>query len=145
LNQCREKARTCLTLSSSSISSILQLIVNAEDKLDSRRTSYSLNTIRCLFVQDLLPIALENRSLINVQTHVCHRWLIYAIEFYMEYWIVCYSKNRQINLHVELDGHQQMFQCDQPMERLDHLMELALHRQENFNWQQFMMKNDQQM
>ena len=119
-------------------------MINAEAKLDCHRNSSSLNVLRCLFVKDLLPIALENRSRLNVQVHLCHRWLISAIEFYMEYWLTCYQKNQQTNVHIALEGNEQMFQCDHPIKQLDQLMESAIDGQENFNWQQFSINNGTQ-
>ena len=62
LNQCRDKSLACLSLSSSSISSILQLIINTENKIGFNTKLTSLNILRCLFVQDLLPIVLENKK-----------------------------------------------------------------------------------
>lgn len=119
-------------------------MINAEAKLDCHRNSSSLNVLRCLFVEDLLPIALENRSRLNIQVHLCHRWLISAIEFYMEYWLTCYQKTEQTNIHIGLEGNEHMFQCDHPIKQLDQLMESAIDGQENFNWQQFSINNGTQ-
>jgi len=139
LNQCREKALACLSLSSSSSSSILQLIINAEDKIKFT----SLNILRCLFVQDLLPIVLENRHKFDIQSHLCHKWLIYAIEFYIEYLIISLKIK---NIHVKLEGnYDKIFQCENPIEQIDKLMNLAINVQQNFNWQQFITHHGNQM
>ncbi len=143
MNQCREKALACLSLSSSSSSSILQLIINAEG-FNIKFTS--LNILRCLFVQDLLPIVLENRQRFDIQSHLCHKWLIYAIEFYMEYLINCWQNNQIRNIHVRLEGNfYKTFQCENPLEQIEKLMNLAMSVQENFNWQQFIIHQGNQM
>ncbi|CAF3403717.1 unnamed protein product [Rotaria socialis] len=143
LNQCREKALACLSLSSSSsISSILQLIINTEEKIGFNIQQTSLNILRCLFVQDLLPIVLENRQRLNIQSHLCHKWLIYAIEFYLEYFIICFKTNQIINIHVKLEGNsERTYQCDNPIEQIEKLINLAMTMQENFNWQQFIINH----
>lgn len=146
LNQVREKALVCLSLSSSSsISSILQLIINTEDKIGFNTKQTSLNIIRCLFVQDLLPIVLENRQRLNIQPHLCHKWLIYAIEFYLEYLIKCFKNNQITTLPIKLEGsYDKTYQCDNPIEQIEKLMNLAMGVQENFNWQQFIIQNGNQ-
>ncbi|CAF0749664.1 unnamed protein product [Rotaria sp. Silwood1] len=147
LNQCREKAFACLSLSSSSsISSILQLIINTEDKIGFNTKITSLNILRCLFVQDLLPIVLENRQRLNIQPHLCHKWLIYAIEFYLEYLIKCFQNNQITNIPVRLEGnYDRTYQCDNPIEQIEKLMNLAMSGQENFNWQQFIIQPGNQI
>ena len=137
LKKAREKARACLSLSSSS-SSVLPLILQTEEKC---RPSTSLNTLRCLFVEDLLRLALENPLPWNVPVHQCHRWLIQALEFYAEYAIESYKKNPQMNLHLQLEGTKEMYQCDQPMQQFDHLMQLAVQRDENFQWKRFLVSS----
>ncbi len=133
LNDCREKALACLSLSSTSISSILQLIINTENKIGFNIQLTSLNILRCLFVQDLLPIVLDNREKFDIQSHLCHKWLIYAIEFYLEYLIKSLNNNQ-----IKLEGNDnQIFQCENPIEQIEKLIHLALHVQQNFNWQQF--------
>jgi len=135
LNQCRTKALACLTLSSSSISSILQLIINTENKIGFNTKLTSLNILRCLFVQDLLPIVLENLQKFDIQSHLCHKWLIYAMEFYIEYLIISLKTK---SIHIKLEGNNdQTFQCENPIEQIEKLMNLALNVQQNFNWQQF--------
>ncbi|CAF0989052.1 unnamed protein product [Rotaria sordida] len=148
LNQCRKKAFACLSLlsSSSSISSILQLIINTEDKIGFNTKLTSLNILRCLFVQDLLPIVLENRQRLNIQSHLCHKWLIYAIEFYLEYLIKCFKNNYITNIHIKLEGnYDRTYQCDNPIEQIEKLMNLAMSVQENFSWQQFILYHGNQI
>ncbi|CAF3587624.1 unnamed protein product, partial [Rotaria sp. Silwood2] len=147
LNQCREKALACLSLSSSSsISSILQLIINTEDKIGFNTKITSLNILRCLYVQDLLPIVLENRRRLNIQPHLCHKWLIYAIEFYLEYFIKCFKNNQITNIHVKLEGsYDRTYQCDNPIEQIEKLMNFAVSAKENFNWQQIVTYHGNQM
>ena len=135
LNQCREKALACLALSSSSISSILQLIVNTESKISFSKPTTSLNILRCLFVQDLLPLVLENRQKLDIQSHVCHQWLMSAIEFYLEYYI---HSSKFAHHRVQLQGSEsETFFCENPMESIEKLLQSAVNIQENFHWQQF--------
>lgn len=135
LNQCRDKALACLKLSSSSISSILQLIINIEHKIGFNLQLTSLNILRCLFVQDLLPIVLENRYKFDIQIHLCHKWIIYALEFYLEYMI---KSLKTSNYQIKLEGNnEQLYQCENPMEQIEKLMNLAINDQQNFNWQQY--------
>lgn len=135
LNQCRDKAFACLKLSSSSLSSILQLIINTENKIGFNIQSTSLNILRCLLVQDLLPIVLENRQKFDIQTHLCHKWIIYAMEFYIEYWI---KSLKTPNIQIKLEGnYDKTFQCENPIEQIDKLMNLAINVQQNFDWQEF--------
>ncbi len=92
-----------------------------------------MNVLRRLFVEDLLPIVLENRQKMDIQSHLCHKWLIYAIEFYLEYLIQSLTNNQ-----VKLEGnHNQLFQCENPIEQIEKLIHSALNVQQNFNWQQF--------
>jgi len=143
LNQCRDKALNCLSLSSSSISSILQLIINTENKIGFNTNLTSLNILRCLFVQDLLPIVLENHQKFDIQTHLCHKWLIYAIEFYIEYWIISLKTK---NNHIKLEGsNNKTFYCENPFEQINKLINLAINVQQNFNWQQFISHQTNQM
>lgn len=100
----------------------------------------SLNILRCLFVQDLLPIVLENRQRLNIESHLCHKWLIYAIEFYLEY-LIKSSKNNVIRLEGNPD---RTYQCDNPIEKIENLINLAMSIQENFNWQQFIINQGNQ-
>ncbi|UJR32861.1 hypothetical protein I4U23_020322 [Adineta vaga] len=146
LNQCREKALACLSLSSSSISSILELILNAEEKIGFQTKLTSLNILRCLFVQDLLPIVLENRQRYGVQTHLCHKWLIYAMEFYMEYAVKCLKNNEIKEIEVKLEGDfHRTFLCKNPIEQFEKLMNSAMNMYENFNWQQFIIHHGNQI
>ena len=136
LNQCREKALACLSLSSSSISSILQLILQTETKLNFSRPFRSLNILRCLFVEDLLPLVLETRQkLKDIQSHICHKWFIFAMEFYLEYHIQTWKiPNQSIVLH---GSENQPYRCENPMESLEKLLQSSVNIQENFHWQQF--------
>lgn len=135
LNQCREKALACLTLSSSSIPSILQLILNIEKKISFSKPATSLNILRCLFVQDLLPLVLDNRQKLDIQSHVCHQWLISAIEFYLEYFI---HSSKFDNHRVKLHGSEnETFYCENPLESIEKLLQSSVNIQENFHWQQF--------
>ncbi|CAF3590829.1 unnamed protein product [Adineta steineri] len=146
LNQCREKALACLSLSSSSISSILQLIINTEDKIGFKTKLSSLNILRCLFVQDLLPIILKNRQGFGIQSHLCHKWLIYAIEFYIEYLVNCIKYNQIKYIHIKLEGNfDKTFYCENPIEQIEILMNLAINAQENFNWQQLIIHQANQI
>ena len=55
----------------------------------------------------------------------------------MAYLIVCFKKNPRMNMHVDLEGNEQTFQCDQPREQLNKLINLAIGAQENFQWDSF--------
>ena len=91
-----------------------------------------MNILRCLFVEDLLPIVLANPQKFDIQTHFCHKWLMYAIEFYLEYLIK--SSNQQI----QLEGNKEkIYRCENPIEKIEKLTNLALNIQQNFNGQQF--------
>lgn len=132
LNQCREKALACLSLSSSSISSILQLILQTETKLNFSRP---LNILRCLFVEDLLPLVLETRHKLDIQSHICHKWFISAMEFYLEYHIQTWKlPNQSIVLH---GSENRSYRCENPMESLEKLLQSSVNIQENFQWHQF--------
>ena len=146
-NQCREKALACLSLSSSlSTASILQLIINTEDKIGFNTKITSLNILRCLFVQDLLPIVLENRQQLNIQSHLCHKWLIYALEFYLEYLLRYFTNNQLKSVRIQLEGsHHRTYQCDNPMEQIEKLINLSMNNHENFNWQQFIIYHENKM
>jgi hypothetical protein len=51
------------------------------------------------------------------------------------------TKNR-----ILLEGNQnQTFQCENPIEKIEKLMNLALNVQLNFNWQQFINQHGNQM
>lgn len=135
LNQCRDKALACLAFSSSSITSILQLIINTESQFDFQNEKTSLNILRCLFVRDLLPFVLQTEQKFDLQSHICHKWLIYAIEFYFEYWLLTLkTSNNQIKLK---GNNQQTFQCENPYEQIEKLLQLTENMQQNFNWQPF--------
>lgn len=143
LKQCREKALACLTFSSSSITSILQLIINTETQLDFHTDKTSLNILRCLLVRDLLPIVLQTEQKFDLQSHICHRWLIYAIEFYFEYWLLTLKTSTN---QIKLEGNnQENFQCENPYEQIERLLQLTVHMQENFNWQQFISQTGNSM
>ncbi|CAF0915496.1 unnamed protein product [Adineta ricciae] len=142
LNHCREKSLACLSLSSTSVSSIFDLILSSEDKIGFNTKFTSLNLLRCLFVQDLLPVVLENRQQYGAQAHSCHKWLICAIEFYLEYAVKCRNNDRN---QVLLEGNlHRTFQCKDPIEQFEKLLNLAINMQENFNWQQFIIHQGNQ-
>ncbi|CAF4622029.1 unnamed protein product, partial [Rotaria sp. Silwood2] len=92
------------------------------------------------------PIVLENRRRLNIQPHLCHKWLIYAIEFYLEYFIKCFKNNQITNIHVKLEGsYDRTYQCDNPIEQIEKLMNFAVSAKENFNWQQIVTYHGNQM
>lgn len=135
LNQCREKALACLNLSSSSISSILQLILQTEIKLNFPRPFQSLNILRCLFVEDLLPLVLQTRQKLDIQSHISHKWLISAMNFYLEYHIQTWKHPSQ---SIRLHGNDTpIYHCDNPLESLEKLLQSSVNIQENFHWQSF--------
>jgi hypothetical protein len=146
LNRCREKALACLSLSSSSVPSTLQLVLGSEAKIGFNTRLTSLNILRCLFVQDLLPVVLEGRQRYGIQAHTCHRWLIGALEFYMEYAVKCWKDNQMRHGPVALEGStEKTFQCENPVEQMEKLMNLAMTDQENFQWQQFLIHQSNQV
>lgn len=116
------------------------MITHTEENIGFNTKMTSLNILRCLFVQDLLPIVLENRQRLNIESHLCHKWLIYAIEFYLEY-LIKSSKNNVIRLEGNPD---RTYQCDNPIEKIENLINLAMSIQENFNWQQFIINQGNQ-